>query len=60
MSLLIEIVELLRKNINNAKPNISDIMLAAIINIARVEVSLCAIEYCYNIEQARGGHKKRH
>jgi hypothetical protein len=50
ISLMIEIVGLIRKEINAPNPNISDIMLATIIDITRVEVSLYAIHnYSYAI-----------
>ena len=49
ISLMVEIVGLMRKEIDKPKPDVSDIMLATIINLARVEVCLCTLHnYCLN------------
>lgn len=49
MSLLVEIMELVRKELEGPDPNVGDVMLATIINIARVEVSLHIISKEYTI-----------
>jgi hypothetical protein len=50
MSLMLEIVKLIWKEINALNPNVSSIILATIITIARVEVSLYAThKHCYTI-----------
>lgn len=43
MSLMADIIELIRKEIETPNPDVSDIMLAMIVNIARVEVSLVTV-----------------